>query len=126
MGRKKKVFIVDDDIIIHETITAYLLSDEFELIHAFNGQDIVEQVEKEQPDLLILDIMMPVGDGRDICRDIKKNPKTNKCKILLLSARNEEHDRITGLDLGADEYITKPFNPELLANNIKSMCGYVN
>jgi DNA-binding response OmpR family regulator len=122
MGIKKKIFIVDDDIIIHETITAVLPSDEFETIHAYDGQDIVERIKNEQPDLIILDIMLPIRDGRDICRDIRKNPETKKLKILMLSARSEQLGRNHGLNFGADKYFTKPFNPELLANKIKDMC----
>jgi len=120
---KKKIFIVDDDILIHETFTAVLSSDEFEIIHAYDGQDIIERIENEQPDLIILDIIMPIGDGRDICRDIRKNPKTNKLKILMLSAKSDQNDRIVGLEVGADDYITKPFSPELLAHKIKHNCG---
>lgn len=120
---KKKVIIVDDDIIIHDTFTAILSSDEFEIIHAFDGQDVVERIKTEQPDLIILDIMMPIGDGRDICREVRMNPKTRKIKILMLSAKSEHFERILGFELGADEYITKPFNPLLLASKIKSMCG---
>ena len=123
MEIKKKVFIVDDDIIIHETITAVLSPDEFEILHNYDGQDIVERVENEQPDLIVLDIMMPNGDGRDICRDIRKNQKAKTYKILMLSGKSEDHERIAGLSLGANEYITKPFNPLLLANKIQSMCG---
>jgi DNA-binding response OmpR family regulator len=121
---KKKIFIVDDDIILHEAITAYLSSDEFEIIHAYDGgHDILERIENEQPDLIILDIMMPIGDGRDICRDVKKNPKTKNIKILMLSAKSEHYERILGLELGADEYITKPIDQSLLPNRIKRMCG---
>ncbi len=120
---KKKIFIVDDDNIIHETITAVLSTDEFEIKHAYNGQDIIERIEIEQPDLIILDIMMPIGDGRDICRDIRKNPKTKKIKILMLSAKREHFERILGLEIGADDYLTKPFDPILLPNKIKRMCG---
>ena len=123
MGIKKKIFIVDDDIAIHDLFTAVLSSDEFEIIHAFDGQDIVERVNSEQPDLIILDIMMPIGDGRDICRDIRENSKTKNIKILMMSAKSEQSDRIVGLELGADEYITKPFKSQLLANKIKRMCG---
>ena len=119
---KKKIFIVDDDNLIHETITAVLSTDEFETKHAYDGQDTVERIEIEQPDLIILDIMMPIGDGRDICRDIRKNPKTKEIKIMMLSAKSEHHERIQGLEIGADEYITKPFDPVLIANKIKRMC----
>jgi DNA-binding response OmpR family regulator len=67
--------------------------------------------------------MMPIGDGRDICRDVKKNPKTKNIKILMLSAKSEHYERILGLELGADEYITKPIDHSLLPNRIKTMCG---
>ena len=120
---KKKLFIVDDDVRIHKLIMAVIPSDEFEIIQAFDGQGVVERIESEQPDLVILDIMMPVGDGRDICDNIKKNPETKDIKILMLSAKDEHHERIQGLGIGADEYITKPFNAPLLANKIKAMCG---
>lgn len=123
MGNKKKVFIVDDDTIIHESIEAALLTEEFELIHAYDGHDILERIKNEQPDIIILDIVMPLGDGRDICRDIRANPETKKIKILMLSAKKEHHERILGLELGADDYITKPFNPVFIANKIKRMCG---
>lgn len=123
METKKKIFIVDDDITIHEALVAILPPNEYEVIHAYDGQNVVERVEDEQPDLVILDIIMPMGDGRDICRDIRKNPKTKDIKILMLSAMDEQSDRILGLELGADNYIPKPFYPPLIAGKIKEMCG---
>ena len=123
MGTKKKVFIVDDDTIIHESIEAVLSTEEFEIIHAYDGDTILERIKNEQPDIIILDIVMPLGDGRDICRDIRANPETRNIKILMLSAKKEHHERILGLELGADDYITKPFNPVFIANKIKRMCG---
>ena len=123
MGNRKKVFIVDDDTIIHESIAAVLSTEEFEIIHAYDGHDILARIKNEQPDIIILDIVMPLGDGRDICRDIRANPETKKIKILMLSAKKEHHERILGLELGADDYITKPFNPVFIANKIKRMCG---
>lgn len=123
MGMKKKIFIVDDDIAIHDLIAANLSPDEFETIHAFDGQDIVKRIENEQPDLVIMDIMLPVGDGRDICSEIRKNPETKEMKIMMLTAKSAHHERIQGFEVGADEYITKPFNSLLLANKIKGMCG---
>jgi len=122
---KKKVFIVDDDIEIHDLIAANLSSDEFEILKAFDGQDVVERIRNEQPDLIVLDIMLPVGDGRDICSEIRQNPDTKEMKILMLSAKSEHHERIQGLELGANEYITKPFNPMILANKIKGMCEII-
>jgi len=120
---KKKIFIVDDDIAIHKLIGAVLSSDEFEIIQAFDGQGIIERIKDEQPDLIILDIMMPIGDGRDICNELRKSPETKDLKIMMLSAKDAHHERIQGFEIGADEYITKPFNAPLLANKIKAMCG---
>jgi DNA-binding response OmpR family regulator len=125
MGMKKKIFIVDDDIAIHRLIAAVISSDVFEIIQAFDGRDIVKRIEKECPDLVILDVMMPIRDGRDICRDIRENPKTKNIKILMLSAKSAHHEKITGLEAGADDYITKPFLPELIANKISAMCGLI-
>ncbi len=123
MELKKKIFIVDDDISIHKLIMTVLPSDEFEVIQAFDGKGIEERIQSEQPDLIILDITMPVGDGRDICGNLRKNSETKKLKILILSAKDEHHERIQGLEIGADEYITKPFNVSLLGNKIRAMCG---
>ncbi len=123
MGIRKKVFIVDDDTIIHESIEAVLSTEAFEIIHAYDGHDILGRIKNEQPDIIILDIVMPLGDGRDICRDIRADPETKTIKILMLSAKKEHHERILGLELGADDYVTKPFNPVFIANKIKRMCG---
>jgi len=107
MERKKKILIADDDNHVHEMLTVVLSSDEFEIMHAYDGQETVERVDEELPDLVVLDIMMPIKDGRDICRDLKKNPKTKDIKILMLSAKDEQFDRIVGLEVGADDYEMK-------------------
>ena len=120
MEKKKKILIADDETQVHELLTAILSSD-FELIHAYDGQETEEQINKEQPDLVVLDIVMPIKDGRDICRDLKKNPKTKDIKVLMLSGKDEQFDRVLGLELGADDYVTKPFSPRHLASNIKKM-----
>ena len=119
--KQKKILIADDEILVHEMITIVLSSNEFEIIHAYDGQETVECIDNEQPDLVVLDIMMPIKDGRDICRDLKLNPKTKDIKILMLSAKDEQFDRITGLELGADDYITKPFTANYLVSQIKKM-----
>jgi len=122
MKPKKKILIADDEIQIHKLLTAVLSSDEFDIIHAYDGQETVERVDDEMPDLIVLDIMMPVKDGRDICQDLKKNPKTKNIKILMLSGRDQQFDRTLGLEIGADDYETKPFSPSSLARKIQWMC----
>ena len=102
-------------------LTIVLSSHEFEIIHAYDGQETVKCIDNEQPDLVVLDIMMPIKDGRDICRDLKINPATKDIKILMLSAKDAQIDRVLGLEIGADDYMTKPFNPNHLASKIKRM-----
>ena len=119
--KQKKILIADDEILVHEMITIVLSSDEFEIIHAYDGQETVDCIENEQPDLIVLDIMMPFKDGRDICRDLKLNSKTKDIIILMLSAKDAQFDRVTGLELGADDYMTKPFTANHLASQIKKM-----
>lgn len=120
MEKKKKILIADDETAIHKLLPV-VLSSEFDIIHAYNGQETVELIDNEQPDLVVLDLIMPIKDGRDICRDLKKNPKTKNIRVLMLSGRAEQHDRILGLGLGADDYMTKPVSLNHLASKIKKM-----
>ncbi|MBW2590947.1 MAG: response regulator, partial [Deltaproteobacteria bacterium] len=78
---KKKILIADDDTHVHEMLTVVLSPDEFEIIHAYDGQEVVERVYDELPDLVVLDIMMPKKDGRDICRELKTDPRTKDVRI---------------------------------------------
>ena len=119
----KKILIADDDIHVHEMITAVLPADEYEISHAHDGRETMERAEKDHPDLIVLDIMMPVKDGRDVCRDLKKNSETEDIRILMLSAKDEQNDRIVGLSAGADDYMIKPFSPQHLASRIRKICA---
>jgi DNA-binding response OmpR family regulator len=121
MKKKKKILIADDDTYVHEVLTAVLSSNEFDIIYAYDGQETLERVDNEQPDLVVLDIMMPIKDGRDICQDLKKNPRTKDIKILMLSGKDKQLDRIVGFESGADDYIAKPFSPSHVARRIKKM-----
>ena len=84
MEKMKKVFIIDDDNLIHDAITAVLSSDEFEIFHLYDGNGAIKLIEYIQPELVILDILMPIRDGRDLCRDLKENLKTKNIKIQSL------------------------------------------
>jgi DNA-binding response OmpR family regulator len=121
MERKKKILVADDDPHVHGLVTHILSSDEFEIIHAYDGQETLECVYDELPDLIVLDIVMPLKDGRDICQELKKNSETRDIKILMLSAKAQQSDRMLGFELGADDYITKPFSPSYLSTKIKRM-----
>ena len=116
-----KILIADDDIQVHELLATALAPDEFVLIHAYDGQETLKCIVEDRPDLVILDILMPGKDGRDICRDLKQDLTTKNIKILMLSGKDEQFDRIVGLELGADDYITKPCSPFYLVSKIKKM-----
>ncbi|KAA8667857.1 response regulator transcription factor [Clostridium sp. MT-14] len=111
----KKALIVDDEVNITELIKVNL-EDRFQVKCCYNGLDAVKIAEEELPNIIILDIMLPGIDGFEVCRRIRKNPVTSKIPIIMLTVRKEENDKIVGLKLGGDDYITKPFSVnELLA-----------
>ncbi len=109
----KKVLIVEDDINISELLRLYLEKDGFSVLIAGDGASGIRLAQEEAPDLVLLDIMLPVADGWTVCSEIRK---FSQMPIIILSAKGETFDRITGLDLGADDYMTKPFEvKELMA-----------
>jgi two-component system phosphate regulon response regulator PhoB len=113
---RDKILIIEDDRDIVDMLKYNLEEEGYEIIAAFNGEDGINQASKQKPDLIILDIMLPVIDGFEVCRILKKDNATALIPIIILSAKSQETDKIVGLELGADDYITKPFSPrELLA-----------
>ncbi len=115
---KKSILIVDDDPHIREVISFALEQEEMEVLDASNGVEALEQLQQHSPDLVILDVMMPEMDGLDVCREIRKS---SNVAILFLSARNEEIDRVIGLELGGDDYVAKPFSPRELVARVKAI-----
>jgi DNA-binding response OmpR family regulator len=114
---KNKVLIVDDEKDIRELIEIYLINEGLEVISACNGIEALEKLKGNSIDLIILDVMMPKLDGIRTCLKIREE---RKLPIIMLSAKNEDSDKILGLNVGADDYITKPFNPLELVARIKS------
>lgn len=114
---KEKILIVDDDKEIRRLIEIYLKSEGFETSVAENGHEALKCIESEKFDLVILDIMMPIIDGIDACIKIREK---HKMPIIMLSAKSEDMDKIYGLTSGADDYLTKPFNPLELIARVKS------
>lgn len=117
----KKILIVEDEKDIHELISYNLKQEGYEIISAYAGDKGFEQAISKRPDLILLDIMLPVMNGLDVCRELKANDKTAHIPIVMLSAKNEDSDIITGLELGADDYITKPFSPRILIARIRAI-----
>lgn len=108
-----KILVVDDEKPIAEILKFNLEKEGYEVICAFDGNDAIELAEKENPDLILLDIMLPGKDGNEVCREIRK---TKTMPIIMLTAKDSEIDKVLGLELGADDYVTKPFsNRELIA-----------
>jgi DNA-binding response OmpR family regulator len=113
-----KILIIDDEVHIIELAKLYLERDGFQVESATRGQDGLAMAATTNPDLIILDIMLPDIDGFEVCRQIRVKSKT---PILMLSARREDVDKIVGLELGADDYLSKPFNPHELTARVKAI-----
>lgn len=108
-----KILVVDDEKPIADILKFNLEKEGYEVVCAFDGDDAIELAEKENPDLILLDIMLPGKDGNEVCREIRK---TKNMPIIMLTAKDSEIDKVLGLELGADDYVTKPFsNRELIA-----------
>ncbi|HUW10472.1 MAG TPA: response regulator transcription factor [Anaerolineae bacterium] len=107
----QRILVVDDDKEIVRLVRAYLEQAGFEVLSAYNGESALHAIRSERPDLVVLDLMLPGRDGWDITRIVRGDPTVSEIPIIILTARVEDTDRIVGLELGADDYVTKPFNP---------------
>lgn len=117
----KPVLVVEDEKDIVDLIEYHLKQSGFPVIKALDGPSGLELARKEKPSLIILDLMLPEMDGKDICRALKSNPSTQSIPILMLTAKTEEIDRLIGFELGADDYVTKPFSPRELVLRVKAI-----
>jgi len=120
---KGKVLVVDDEIYIVHILDFSLGMEGYEVITALDGEQALERLESEKPDMIVLDIMMPKLDGYEVCRSIKSNPATRHIPVILLSAKGRNVDQKMGFDVGADDYITKPFSPRKLVERINQLLG---
>ncbi|MCR4943419.1 MAG: response regulator transcription factor [Clostridium sp.] len=118
---EKKVLIVDDEEHIIELIKFNLESQGYEIITANNGIDAVKITKGERPDIVLLDLMLPGMDGYDVCKAIKGDKEISKTPIIMLTAKGEEFDKVLGLELGADDYMTKPFSIRELQARVKAV-----
>ena len=118
MNKCPLVLICDDDPVVHESLGIYLDNEGYTHKSAFNGTETLEMQKSLSPDLIVLDIMMPGMNGIDVCRIIRQ---TDSVPIIMLTAKGEEIDRILGLELGADDYIVKPFSPREVIARIKAV-----
>ncbi|MCL2045239.1 MAG: response regulator transcription factor [Oscillospiraceae bacterium] len=114
----KLVLIVDDEKNIVDILSFNLVNEGFDIIVAYDGQTAIDQYMRNRPDLILLDVMLPVFDGFEVCRRIRE--QDNITPIIMLTAKEEETDKVLGLDIGADDYITKPFSIKELQARIKA------
>ncbi|WP_411675709.1 response regulator transcription factor [Caproicibacter sp.] len=113
-----KILVVDDDQNICELLRLYLEKEGYDVVLAGSGKKALEEFEKENPDLILLDIMLPELDGWQVCREIRKK---SQCPIIMLTAKGEVFDKVLGLELGADDYVVKPFEAKEVVARIKAV-----
>lgn len=117
------ILICDDDPVVHESLSLYFDREGFEHTSAYDGREAIEKFQSVHPDLIVLDMMMPEMNGSDVCREIRRY---SNVPIIMLTAKSEEIDKIVGLELGADDYITKPFSVREVVARIKAVLRRMN
>ena len=115
------VLVVDDEEDLLELVRYNLTKEGYRVSCAATGDEALKAVRRQPPDLIVLDLMLPMIDGLEICRRLKGDSKTRDIPIIMLTAKSEESDMIAGLERGADDYVTKPFSPRVLAARIKAL-----
>lgn len=123
MNQKKQILVVDDDRSIRELLAEYLSKNNFEVLTAHDGDEMDEHLISYKPDTIILDVMLPGDDGFTLCQRIRQS---SQVPIIMLTANSDEMDRVLGLEIGADDYIAKPFSPRELLARIKALIRRTN
>ena len=123
---KGKILVVDDEIYIVHILDFSLGMEGYEVVTALDGEQAVEKARSEKPDLIVLDIMMPKLDGYETCKILKAEEGTRDIPVILLSAKGRNVDQKIGFEVGADDYITKPFSPRKLVERINTILGQGN
>src|SRR4030043_1209514 len=116
----KKILVVEDEVDLVETVRFPLEMEGFDVLVSYNGEDALNQARKESPDLIILDLMLPKLDGYKVCRLLKFDDRYKHIPILMLTAKAQEKDKALGMETGANEYITKPFEMDDLLKKVKA------
>ena len=120
---KGRILVVDDEVYILHILDFSLGAEGFDVITANNGELAIEKARQSRPDLIVLDIMMPVLDGYETCRRLKEDPLTKEIPVVLLTAKGREVDKRLGFEVGAVDYIIKPFSPSRLIERIEEIIG---
>lgn len=123
---KGKILVVDDEVYILHILDFSLGAEGFQVVSASNGELAIEKAKQEKPDLIVLDIMMPVLDGYETCRRLKRDSETKDIPVILLTAKGRDVDKRLGFEVGAVDYIIKPFSPTRLIERIQEIIGVKN
>jgi two-component system alkaline phosphatase synthesis response regulator PhoP len=118
---KKTILVVDDEEDILELVKYNLTRDGYHVLCAATGEEAINTARRNLPDLIILDLLLPGIDGLEVCKLLKNDPKTEYIPIIMLTAKGEEADVVSGLEIGADDYITKPFSPKVLTARVRTV-----
>ena len=118
---KEKILNVEDEKDIIKMLEYNLKKEGFRVVDARDGEDALDLANRENPDLILLDLMLPGMDGLEVCKALKKENKTGSIPVIMLTAKSQESDKVVGLELGADDYVTKPFSPRELIARIKAV-----
>lgn len=116
---KKRILVVDDEVDLVETVRFSIELEGYDVLVAYNGEEALNQARKENPDLILLDLMLPKLDGYKVCRLLKFDERYKHIPILMLTAKTQDKDKAIGMETGADEYITKPFEIDDLMKKVK-------
>jgi len=121
MAKKKTILVIEDDADMVELLEYNLTQEGYQVVSAPSGEEGLDRISSKRPDLVVLDLMLPGMDGLEACKLLKRDPKTEHIPVVMLTAKGEEADIVTGLELGADDYITKPFSPKVLVARIRAV-----
>jgi len=118
---KERLLVIEDDEDILQLLKYNLAKEGYEVTGVMSGEEAAKALKSSLPDLVLLDLMLPGVDGLDVCRQLKRNAQTGQIPIIMLTAKGEEADIVTGLELGADDYITKPFSPRVMLARVRAV-----
>jgi len=117
----KNILVIEDEEDIRELVRYNLEREKFKISEAESGEKGLKKAEKDKPDLILLDLMLPGKDGMQICRELKQSDQTRNIPVVMMTARGEESDIVAGLELGAEDYVVKPFSPKVLVARVKAV-----
>ncbi|MEE2660388.1 MAG: response regulator, partial [Planctomycetota bacterium] len=121
MDMKQKILVVEDEPEIAELIRMHMDRNGFQTTVVHSGKAGIDEIARSMPDCVLLDLMLPDLDGLEVCRRLRRHEETEKLPVIMVTAKGEESDVVTGIELGADDYITKPFSPRVLVARVKSV-----